>query len=196
MIQGSSMTRSHNGMRNGISLVEMMIAVILFGVISVVGFKYSKNYYNTDLSAKKARIASLVEQASQLSNAYDIYQVQMGTSPTLITDLNATNTAILTAIPSPITEIGAAWALDTATDYAASAALDIAFTFAVTDVTPSTSNEDYCAVFNNMIDTSLSVITTDGQSFDTAQNQYTALGDAFCYGAGASMTVVFIKEAN
>lgn len=184
-------------MRNGISLVEMMIAVILFGVISIVGFKYSKNYYNTDLAAKKARVASLVEQANQLSNAYDVYLAQMGTAPTTITDLNASNVQILSSIPTAITEIGTTgWSLDTATNYAATAALDIAFIFPVTDVTPSTSNEDYCAVFNNMIDTSLSLVTTDGQSFDTAPNQYAALGDAFCYGSAASMTIVFIKEAN
>ncbi|MEA1918089.1 MAG: prepilin-type N-terminal cleavage/methylation domain-containing protein [Campylobacterota bacterium] len=32
------MLKSYSGMRRGLSLVEMMIAVILFGVISIIGY--------------------------------------------------------------------------------------------------------------------------------------------------------------
>ncbi len=191
-------TRSHNKMRSGISLVEMMIAVILFGVISIVGFKYSKNYYDTDLTAKKARVAALIEQATQLSGAYDIYVAQMGTAPTAINDLNASNVKILTSIPSTITEIGTTgWTLDIATDYTGSGSNDIAFTFAITDPGGADiSDEEYCAVFNNTIDNSLSLEVNDGDDFDTTANQYTALGNAFCYGSDASKEIILLKEAN
>jgi prepilin-type N-terminal cleavage/methylation domain-containing protein len=191
------MTKNHRGMRNGISLIEMMIAVILFGVISIVGFKYSKNYYDTDLVAKKARVAALVEQATQLSGAYDVYVAQIGTAPTAISDLNASNVKILSAIPTTITEIGSAgWTLATGTDYTGSGTNDVAFSFVVANVTPSTSNEEYCATFNNMIDSSLSLDVTDGQDFNTSANQYTSLGKAFCFGTGLTLEIVLIKEAN
>ena len=45
MLYKRNASKNYRGMRSGISLVEMMIAVILFGVISVVGLKYYKNYY-------------------------------------------------------------------------------------------------------------------------------------------------------
>ena len=160
-------------------------------------FKYSKNYYNTDLVAKKARTAALVEQATQLSNAYDIYSVQFGDAPTAITDLNASNAKILTAIPASVTEIGTTgWVLETGKDYTGSGNNDIAFSFVVDNVTPSTSNEEYCAVFNNMIDPSLSLDVVDGQDFGLSPAQYAALGTAFCFGTGATIEVALIKEAN
>jgi prepilin-type N-terminal cleavage/methylation domain-containing protein len=53
MIQGSNMTRGRKGMRKGISLVEMLIAIILFGTISMISFKYAANFYDTKLASKK-----------------------------------------------------------------------------------------------------------------------------------------------
>jgi prepilin-type N-terminal cleavage/methylation domain-containing protein len=197
MIQGSNMTGSHKGMRKGISLVEMLIAIVLFGVLAVVSFKYSKNYINTDLAAKQARVSALIEQATQLSTAYDVYAVKFGTEPTDIYDLNASNAKILTEIPVTITEIGTTgWSLETGTDYTGSGNNDIAFSFPVTNATPSTSNEEYCAVFNNIIDSSLSLDVIDGQNFGLAPAQNSALGNAFCFGTGLTIEIVFIKEAN
>ncbi|MDF1874950.1 type II secretion system protein [Sulfurimonas sp. SAG-AH-194-I05] len=196
MIHGSRTIRGRNGMRSGISLVEMMIAVILFGVISIVGFKYSSNFYNTDLVAKKARVAALVEQASQLSNAYDVYSVQFGTTPTDVLDLNASNAKILTTTPTAITEIGTGWVLSIATDYTGSGNNDIAFSFPVTNVTPSTSNEEYCSVFNNMISPALSLDVDDTTDFGTSAAQFTALGNVFCFGTGATIEIVLLKEVN
>jgi len=54
------MTQNYTGMRKGISLVEMMIAIILFAALSTIGLKYYKNYINTDLQAMKARNAAAV----------------------------------------------------------------------------------------------------------------------------------------
>lgn len=198
------MRQGYTGMRKGITLVEMMIAIILFGVIAVVGFKYYKNYYNTDLSAKKARVAALMEQATQLSNAYDIYKAQFGTAPTAISDLTADNAKILTAIPTAITEIGAAgWVMDTATDYTGAVApgtiaTDIAYTYVIDNPgAGKADNEEYCALFNNMIDPTLSVNKVDLDVFGTNTAQYAALGNAFCSGTVANtLTIVVIKQAN
>ncbi|MFY9141319.1 type IV pilin protein [Sulfuricurvum sp.] len=198
------MTQSYSGMRKGISLVEMMIAVILFGVISVVGFKYYKSFYNTNLAAKKARVAALMDQATQLGSAYDIYVAQFGTAPTAITDLTANNAMILTSVPTPITEIGAAgWALDTATDYTGAVApgtiaTDIAFTYTIDNPgAGKADNEEYCALFNNMIDTSLSVNVADATTFGTDTAQYAALGNAYCSGTVANtLTIVVLKQVN
>lgn len=193
------MTQSYSGMRKGISLVEMMIAVILFGVISVVGFKYYKNFYNTNLTAKKARVAALVDQATQLSSAYDIYKAQFGTAPTAITDLTAANAMILTNIPAALTEIGATqWALDTATDYTGNANPDIAFVYPIDSIVPTSSdNEEYCAVFNNMMKSTEAVNPPDDTVFGpTPDVEYTALGKAFCYGAAETLKIVMIKQVN
>ena len=54
------------GMRKGISLVEMLIAIVLFGVIGTISFIYYKNYYDTSFAAKKLRISVVIDQASQL----------------------------------------------------------------------------------------------------------------------------------
>lgn len=198
------MAQGYSGMRKGISLVEMMIAVVLFGVISVVGFKYYKNFYNTNLAAKKARVAALMDQATQLSNAYDIYKAQFGTAPTLITDLTANNALILTTLPTTITEIGAAgWALDTATDYTGAVApgtvaTDIAFTYNIDNPgAGKADNEEYCALFNNMINTALSVNSADLDVYGTKSAQYAALGNAYCWGTVANtLQIVVIKQAN
>ncbi len=65
------MEKSYSGMRKGLSLVEMMIAIVLFGVLSTVGYKYYKNFLYTELAAKQARVAALIDPATQLSNAYE-----------------------------------------------------------------------------------------------------------------------------
>lgn len=198
------MAHGYSGMRKGISLVEMMIAVILFGVISVVGFKYYKNFYNTNLSAKKARVAALLDQATQLTSAYDIYTAQFGTAPAFITDLTANNVKILTALPTAITEVGAAgWVLDTATDYTGAnapgtVANDIAFTYTIDDPgVGKADNEEYCALFNNMIKPSLSVSVADLATFGLPATQYAAMGNAYCEGSVANaLKIVVLKQVN
>ena len=127
MKQGSNMTRSHQGMRKGISLMEMMVAVILLGILSSVGYNYYKNYFDTSLAAKQIKVAVLIEQASQLKNALELYRTKFGN------DVNSTDTAdysstdnglgllaaqrIITEIPSPILDMSATgWATTSPTD--------------------------------------------------------------------------------
>ena len=81
MIQGSNMTRSHKGMRKGISLIEMLMAIVLLGVLSTVGFKYYKIYYDTTFAAKQAKIYVLMDQVTQLSGAHDLYETKNGYIP-------------------------------------------------------------------------------------------------------------------
>lgn len=89
MIQGSNMKISHNGMRKGISLMEMLVAIILLGILSSVGFTYYKNYYSTALAAKQIKVAVLLDQASQLKNGLELYRVKVGV------DANTTDLADL-----------------------------------------------------------------------------------------------------
>ncbi len=70
------MSYSYKGKRQGISLVEMTIAVILFGVLSTIAMLYYKSLFNIDLTAKKARVAALMDQAYQLSGAYGVFVAQ------------------------------------------------------------------------------------------------------------------------
>jgi len=115
MKQGSNMTRSHKGMRKGISLMEMMVAVILLGILSSVGYNYYKNYFDTSLAAKQIKVAVLIEQASQLKNALELYRIKFGV------DVNTTQTLqvladqrIITEVPANIPEVSSTgWVLET-----------------------------------------------------------------------------------
>jgi Tfp pilus assembly protein PilE len=91
------MKKPYKGMRKGISLVEMTIAVILFGLLSTIAMLYYKSLFNIDLTSKKARVAALMDQAYQLSGAYDVFVAQQGVSPSLsdLTEFNASNVLIL-----------------------------------------------------------------------------------------------------
>lgn len=198
MIQGSNMTRGRKGMRKGISLVEMLIAIILFGTISMISFKYAANFYDTKLASKKALVASLVEQGAQLSNAYDIYTMQFGVAPTDENNLTQANVRILTSIPTTITEIGVTgWNLNTAIDATGDAsATDIAFEFAVTNT--GSDAEEYCAILNNSVSGSVDLNTT---LFPIAAYNSATIGKAFCYGTGGvtgtpPYAMVFVKTIN
>lgn len=204
-------------MRKGLSLVEMMIAIILFGVMSMIGLQYYKNFMNTDLSAKKARVAALLDQATQLSNAYDLYKAQFGTSPANVAALYANNSMILTGEPTAITEIGAGpWNLSTATDIDdadaddstnAGVDEDVAFTYTIDN--SGIDDEQYCALINNTIDSTVSVNVTSSTTFMASDAAVTAYGKVFCYNSGLALgavaaadggagglTFVFIKEIN
>jgi type II secretory pathway pseudopilin PulG len=177
-------------MRKGISLVEMVIAIILFAALATIGLKYSKNYINTDLQAMKARAAALTEQASQLTQAYAIYTAEVGASPTAITDLNG-SAQILHTLPTPITEITKSatntygWDLNTSTGFTNGPT--VAFTYVIDKNASEKSDEQYCQIFNREFNSSTELNVTDGMTIGgaTAQAAYTALkgqGNAFCWG--------------
>jgi len=115
MKQGSNMTRSHKGMRKGLSLMEMLVAVIMLGILSSVGYNFYKNYFDTSLAAKQIKVAVLIDQASQLKNALELYRIKFGV------DVNTTQTLsvlsdqrIITEVPSNMPEVSSTgWILET-----------------------------------------------------------------------------------
>jgi prepilin-type N-terminal cleavage/methylation domain-containing protein len=190
------MKKPYNGMRKGISLVEMSIAVILFGILSTVAMMYYKSLFNTDLTAKKARVAALMDQGRQLSGAYDIYVAQMGVAPTdaNLSDFNASNVMILKRLPRDIREMtSTGWELNT------SIVNDRpGFLFPIdlngTSYTTLTDDELYCAIFNHELNSSVEYNVTNNQNFGTLASWALTEYDEFCYtDAGNKHWVVILK---
>ena len=122
MKQGSNMTVSHRGMRKGISLMEMLVAIILLGILSSVGFTYYKNYYSTALAAKQIKVAILLDQASQLKNGLELYRIKTGLDANTTQLADPTDSGlgllvaqrIITAIPAPIPDMSdKGWMVET-----------------------------------------------------------------------------------
>jgi prepilin-type N-terminal cleavage/methylation domain-containing protein len=171
---------SNKKMRKGLSLVEMMIAVILFGVMSMVGFKYYKSFYNSGDITKKTNLGAVVDQASQLSNAYDIYEIQVGVSPSKIEDLVASNIQVMSSIPEGIeamtgdSNASVSWKLVRTADVDGSAN-DVAFVY------PLGTTDDqrkYCQLFNNIVNNTLSTSAAIESTFAAAYTSVSSV--SFC----------------
>jgi prepilin-type N-terminal cleavage/methylation domain-containing protein len=202
-------------MRKGISLVEMLIAIVLFGVISAIGYGYYKNYYNVTLAAKQARMAAIIDQATQISNAYDLYEAKTGEKPITIASLSADNIRILTKVPDMFLEIttsgwkiaadagGDAAALEI--DGGATATNDIAFIYKINNAGLSPAEElEYCNILNNIADSGWNLnsplaAATVG-SVGSAEDMYATgtnnLKNMFCYNNGADLVLTFVKNAD
>jgi Tfp pilus assembly major pilin PilA len=180
--------KQYTGMRKGISLVEMIIAIILFAALATIGLKYTKNYLNTDLQAMKARVAAATDQAAQLTQAYTIYKTETGMEPTSLNDLNSTTNPIMTHIPGIITEMSTTgWELNTSTG---TGGTNIGLQFHIDlngTTTGTTADEQYCALWNREFNSSTELNVTAGQDFGTVGDinaSRTALvgtAQAFCY---------------
>ena len=208
MVHGSSVNRSFKGMRKGISLVEMLIAIVLFGVISAIGYKYYKNFYDTTLAAKKARIAAIVDQATQISNAYDIYAMQKGTVPITIASLSDATTKILTETPPTIPEISTTgWEIADPTALAdrvgltlaglTVAANDTGFTY-ILDGGTAADQLEYCNILNNIAKStwSLDSLLADIDDEATMYAAPNSLSSMMCYNNGGVLTFAFVKTVN
>jgi type II secretory pathway pseudopilin PulG len=179
-------------MRKGISLVEMIIAIILFAALATIGLKYSKNYINTELQAMKARVAAAMEQAKQLSDAYKIYTVEYG-DLNQTSDLNATETRIMTNLPIPINEITAATPI--AWEYNSSISPTYptkkAFTMAVDANKSATSDEQYCKLWNREFNTTIGELNVSVNENMGTVDGYLAAGILnFCFGDNGTYTIV------
>lgn len=173
--------KQYTGMRKGISLVEMTIAIVLFAVLAAVGLKYTKVYLNTDLQAKKARVAAATDQASQLVQAYQIYKTELGVEPTAIGDFNGSS-AILTAIPTKITEMSTkGWELNVSTGLPGTG---VAFQMVLDKNTSTNDAIDavHCALFNREFNSSQDLNVTNAFDFGTAAAKKATQGNYFCYG--------------
>lgn len=185
------MAHHYNGKRKGISLVEMTIAVILFGVLSTIGLLYYKSLFNINLTAKKARVAALMDQASQLSGAYDVYMAQFGVAPTAanLTDFNATNVLILTDLPARIREMSSTgWELNNTTGIPGTSGNAFRFPIDLNGTSYTTLSDDdlYCAIFNHELNTSIDLNVSNDTMFAGDQNaSYLVYGKTFCYTEGA-----------
>lgn len=189
--------------KKGLSLVEMLIAVILFGVMSMIGFKYYKNFFSTGDIVKKSQIGSLIDQAAQISNAYDIYQMQFGKIPDDEQNLTQTNVKILDKIPDGMPEVtgdtnaSITWELNnTMPINSTSTTDDIAFVYPVAD---SDDGFRICQIFNNIMNQAKDLNATVPV---TPNAGYTAINKtAFCYdeaggagaGTGGPYKIVFVK---
>lgn len=184
--------KQYTGMRKGISLVEMIIAIILFAALATIGLKYTKNFLNTDLQAMKARVAAATDQATQLTQAYTIYKTETGLEPTSMNDFNSTTNPIMTNIPGIITEMSmGGWELNTSTG---TGGRNIGFQMQLDlngTVSGTTADEQYCALWNREFNSSTELNVTDAQTFGTvgdANASRTALvgtAQAFCYSRAA-----------
>jgi prepilin-type N-terminal cleavage/methylation domain-containing protein len=197
MIQGSNMTIGHQGMkkgmRNGLSLMEMLISIVLFGLLSTMSFKYYKNYYDTSFAAKQARIYVIIDQAGQLNNAFELYTTKNGKDPE---DVNAlVQDKILTAIPvtQPLIS-NEGWVLDlnrsvstwgstvgvTSTAYNADDnGSDVVFYLSMADGNASNPDKmDYCNILTNAADTTWEMNNTRAET-NTSNEHFRAGRTAF-----------------
>jgi len=198
-----------HGMRKGISIVEMMVAVVIFGVISTIGYKYAKNFYDVSLTSKQALVAAVVDQATQLSNAYDIYETKKGVIPSSIDDLSAADTQILKSTPEVIPAISDGWVLrdDLEIDGDGDAD-DVAFTYPVNQPSTDTEKQLYCNVLNNIANNAWdynssynSTNDADSEEINDANGMYSKNNFDFkklmCYGTDSStFFFAFVQKLN
>ncbi len=190
------MTHPYNGKRKAISLVEMTIAVILFGLLSAIALFYYRSLFNIDLTAKKARVAALMDQGYQLSGAYDIFVAQQGVAPSEanLSEFSASNVLILRSLPKVIREMTTiGWELNTS--ITATTNGKPGFTFPIdlngTGGWDLLADDDlYCAIFNHELNRSIELNVTNNTNFGTiAQLQANPLyGDTFCYSEPIGLT--------
>ncbi len=206
MIQGSNMTRSNKGMRKGISLVEMLVAIVLFGIIGTISYTYYKNYYDTSFAAKQLRVYTIVDQAAQLSNAFDLYNTKNGADPLTIDEI--VTDRILTQVPVAqpfVTTTG--WTLEENQTVVTGDDTGVVFQYNIDGNTSSNTDKlDYCNILNNVADKAwtldkvdtdqalLDVRWADGNTSLTSEMEYFNCAqddNATAY----SYRLVFIKRA-
>jgi len=198
--------KQYTGMRKGISLVEMIVAVILFATLSAIGIKYYKNFFNTELTAKKARVAALLDQGAQMSNAYDAYIVQVGTIANLdvnLTELDDANVSILARLPVAIDGMATdradgsgAWELNKTTGISGTSgiALQYKLDMNATGRSITSDDEQYCAIINHEFNASIEYNASNATTFPTsATTAYQNYGPVFCWNNGTHLTLFIVK---
>lgn len=211
MVHGSSVTRGHRGMRKGISLVEMLMAIVLLGLLGVISYNYYKVYYDTSFAAKQARVYVIVDQAQQLSNAHDLYEVKNGVVPATIAAMVTDKQ--LTKIPDAIPQVTAtgwelysykAGAVATIDLNGTTADNDIAFVTKVDSATSANQDKlDYCNILTNTFQSSWSLAATDaavvaiGATPKLGYASASFSNDAFCYASAANTYhMIFVKRVD
>ena len=209
MIHGSKMTSGQKGMRKGISLVEMLIAVVLFGLLGTISYTYYKNYYDISFASKQLRVYTIIDQAAQLSNAFDLYNAKYGV------DANETSqfvdAKILTSTPVAqpfVTTTG--WDLEeNVTVISAEGATGVVFRYAIDGTGSVQDNLDYCNILNNVAFKESNLTRTSAeqnstetwyaQGIDDANDGNSSEAEYFhCSDGGGddNLSMVFVKIAN
>jgi len=200
------MTHPYDGMRKGISLVEMIIAVILFATLAAISIKYYKNFFNTELTAKKARVAALLDQAAQMSNAYDAFIAQVGSTANLdvnLTQLDDKNVSILTRLPTAITGMATglhdgtgAWELNKSTSIPGTSGVALMYKLDMNatgrSITPD--DEQYCAIINHEFNASVEYNASNKTTFSAPSVAYRNLGPVFCAKGPSNILTLFIVK--
>jgi len=209
------MTRSHKGMRKGISLVEMLMAIVLLGLLGTISYNYYKVYYDVAFAAKQARVYVIVDQAQQLSNAHDLYEVKNGVIPAsvqaMLDDRQLKEIPVLmpevTKSPWELRSPSATNKIDfdlTSTTPGITANNDIGFIVKI-DSTGGVPQDkvDYCNILSNTFDNTWSLtsldadIAAEGPTPDVGYNSGNLSTSAFCYAKAAatpdSYEMVFVK---
>jgi len=193
-------------MRKGISLMEMLIAIILLGVISSIGYTYYKNYYDTSLAAKQTKVAILVDQANQMKNMLELYKIKFGTDVAEADGLQElVDQGFMTEIPASIPDISAAgtgWVLDqvgTDIDASATGLDDLYITYALDGSGTAADKLDYCNAVNNLGSNGAKDFTVTAATLENAIGDgYTNVSTQFfCYDSAAddaTFTMIFIAK--
>ena len=197
MAQGSCMLNNNKGMRKGISLVEMLTAIILFGLISVISYNYYKNYYDTTYAAKQTRVYAIIDQGTQISNAYDLYSSKMGVAPTTISQIVEQH--ILSKIPDLQKELTTrGWVVDSniTTDNNISNGNVVGFTYELNGTMTQQDRVDYCNILNNAAKSDYNLSTPAASLKRDTNGSYADINNTmFCYSAdenASSVTFVFV----
>ncbi|QOY51291.1 type II secretion system protein [Candidatus Sulfurimonas baltica] len=213
------MTRSHNkiGMRKGISLMEMLVAIILLGILSSVGFTYYKNYYDTSLAAKQIKVAIILDQAAQLKNGLELYNVKTGIDAITSVDANASTglellvaQSIITSVPARVPDMSAyGWRVSTSVSDINSTFLttqgdtdteDQFLTYNLDGDATGSDRQDFCNALNNIASNGVILYTAVEASLGTTLSLGAAQGNNtfFCWDSnvttGAGQQLVFLTK--
>lgn len=219
MTQGSNMTRSHNkmGMRKGISLMEMLVAIILLGILSSVGFTYYKNYYDTSLAAKQIKVAIVLDQAAQLKNSLELYNVKTGIDAITTVDGNTSTgldllvaQSIITSVPAVIPDMSTdGWRVSTSVSDINSTFLttqgdtdltDQFLTYNLDGSATGSDRQDYCNALNNIASNGVILYTAVEADLGTTLSAGAEQGNNtfFCWDnnvtADAGQQLVFLTK--
>jgi hypothetical protein len=193
------MLHGHKGMRKGISLVEMLTAIILFGLISVISYNYYKNYYDTTFAAKQTRVYAIIDQGTQISNAYDLYSSKMGVAPTTISQI--VDQHILSKVPDLQKELTTTgWVLDgnITTDNNATNGNVVGFNYVLNGTMTQQDRVDYCNILNNAAKSDYNLSTTAANIKTDTNSSYADINNTmFCYAAdvnASTVTFTFVTD--
>jgi len=94
-----------------------------------------------------------MDQATQMSGAYDIYKAKRGEAPASIDNLYAADTKILLRKPDKVVEITTSgWDLSTSMNINTDTGdNDIAFTYKIDAPSTTSDKLEYCNVLNNIV---------------------------------------------